>query len=640
MQTVHVLRAEEQSAAARFLVPPGKSNMCRIGFSITGAGATIRVILPNQPRILLPRLDVRQFVMAVATPTGPLKDRNPTLGADSSPGQDDYVAARLHTNRSLPQPKVAYNLLTLRKPAGIVLSLLFLAALAAPSSAQQHPGPAGVSRLVLIIPFENTSNAAGTDWIGESFPEVLSTRLGPSGFFIMGRDDRLNAFDRLGIPPEAKPSRATLYQVGQQLDADYLVMGDYRIDQANITAHARLMDMERLRLSPEFTESGPLTRLINIQTALAWDILNTLSPGTIAKSSFVAQFPAQRPDVLENYVRGITATSDQEKIKYFKEAVRLEPAHALATLQLGKSYYKARDYDSAASWLSHIPKTDANANEAQFYLGLATFYGGHMDKAEIAFRALAGRLPLPEVLNNLGVVAARRGEKSARGYFEKTVQTDPNEPDYRFNLAVTLFREGDTPGAARELRELLAIHPDAEAKTFLEAVASGSPPARMPLERIKRNYDESTFRQIALEIENTNETRLAKSDPASHAAFHVRHGQELLQSGLPGEAEKEFREAVVLDPTSPGAHAGLAEVLENDQDISGARNEARMSLKLQPTAEAYLVMARLDLAENKSASAKQNIDNALALDPANAAAIALKRDIASGAADKMTSQQP
>jgi Flp pilus assembly protein TadD/TolB-like protein len=530
----------------------------------------------------------------------------------------------------------------LRKPAGIVLSLLFLAvsALDAPLQAQQQTGPSRVSRLLLIIPFENTSNAAATDWISESFPEVLSTRLSLSGFFIMGRDDRLNAFDRLGIPPGAKPSRATLYQAGQQLDADYVIMGDYRVDEANVTAHARLMDMERLRLSPEFTESGPLTNLIAIQTALAWDLLDTLKPGAVAKASFVSQFPAQRPDVLENYVRGITATNDQEKIKHFKEVVRLEPTHALAILQLGKSYYKTRDYESSASWLARIPKGDANANEAQFYLGLATFCGGHMDKAGSAFRTLAARLPLTEVLNNLGVVAARRGQKGARGYFEKTVQTDPNEPDYRFNLAVTLFREGDTQGAARELRELLAIHPDAEAKTFLDAVASGTHPARMPLERIKRNYDESTFRQIALEIENTNEARLANSDPASHAAFHVRHGQELLQSGLPGEAEKEFREAVVLDPTSPGAHAGLAAVLENDQDIVGARNEGRMSLKLQPTAEAYLVMARLDLAENKSASAAQNVDHALALDPANAAAVALKRDITSGTAGKAGSHHP
>jgi Tfp pilus assembly protein PilF/TolB-like protein len=540
------------------------------------------------------------------------------------------------------QSKLAYNRVTLRRPAGIVLSLLFLAALAVPQSspAPQQPGSARASRLLLIIPFENSSTVAGLDWIAESFPEVLSSRLSSGGFFIMGRDDRLSAFDRLGIPPGARPSRATLYQVAQQLDADFVLMGDYRVDGANITAHARMMDMDRLRLSPELTESGTVTNLIAIQTALAWDVLDTLHFTQAAKADFISQFPAQRADVLENYVRGITAANDQERIKRFKEVVRLEPAHAPALLELGKSYYKAHDYESAVSWLARVPSTDANANEAQFYLGLAAFYAGHMDTAESAFHTLAARLPLTEVLNNLGVIAARRGQHGARAYFEKIVQADPNEPDYRFNLAVAFFREGDGQGAARELRELLAIHPDAEAKSFLEAVAAGTPPARPPLERIKRNYDESTFRQLALEIENTNEARLATADPASHAAFHLQHGQELLQAGLMGEAEKQFREAVVLDPTSAAGHAGLAHALEAGQDSAGARNEARMSLKLQPNADAYLVLARLDLAENKSAAAQQSVEHALALDPANAAATALKREIAAGPKGKSQSPQP
>jgi hypothetical protein len=67
-------------------------------------------------------------------------------------------------------------------------------------------------------------------------------------------------------------------------------------------------------------------------------------------------------------------------------------------------------------------------------------------------------------------------------------------------------------------------------------------------------------------------------------------------------------------------------------------NIVRMSLKLQPTPDAYLLIARLDLAEDKSAFAAQNLDHALVLDPANAAAAALKRDIRSGAAGEATSQ--
>jgi Tfp pilus assembly protein PilF/TolB-like protein len=544
---------------------------------------------------------------------------------------------------SLLYLKLSYNLLTLRKPVGIVLSLLFLAAIAVPlrSSAQQQPDAVHVSRLLLIIPFENVPNAAGVDWIGESFPEVLSSRLSPDGLFIMGREDRLNAFDKLGIPATARPSRATLYQVAQQLDADYVLMGDYRVEGSDITVHARLMDMEHLRLSPEIIESGPLTSLIAIQTALAWEVLKTLNPAyAINKADFVARFPAQRLDVLENYVRGVTAASEPEKIARFKEVARLDPANTPAMLQLGKSYFKARDYESAASWLARIPNTDANANEAQFYLGLAAFYAGHMEKADSAFHSLAARLPLTEVLNNLGVIAARRGQKNARDYFEKIVQADPNEPDYRFNLAVELYREGDGQGASHELRQLLALYPDTEAKTFLDTIASGTPPARLPLERIKRNYDESTFRQLALEIDNSNEERLAKSDPASHAAFHIQHGQELMQQGLAGEAEKQFREAVVLAPKSAEAHAGLARVLEASQDNVGARNEAHTSLKLQPSVDAFMVLARLDLAENKLSAATQNVEQALALDPANAAAVALKHDIAAEPTGKNQSQQP
>ena len=85
---------------------------------------------------------------------------------------------------------------------------------------------------------------------------------------------------------------------------------------------------------------------------------------------------------------------------------------------------------------------------------------------------------------------------------------------------------------------------------------------------------------------------------------------------------------MILDPVNADAHAGLALVLEANQDAKGARNEARMSLRLKPSADAYLVLARLDLTEKNPAAAEQNVEHALALDPANAAATSLKRDLA------------
>jgi len=83
----------------------------------------------------------------------------------------------------------------------------------------------------------------------------------------------------------------------------------------------------------------------------------------------------------------------------------------------------------------------------------------------------------------------------------------------------------------------------------------------------------------------------------------------------------------MLDPANATAHAGLAASLEAS-DTSAARSEAMAAIKLQPSAEAYLVLARLDLRDNKLQEASDEADRAIALDPANASAQNLKRDIA------------
>jgi Tfp pilus assembly protein PilF/TolB-like protein len=496
--------------------------------------------------------------------------------------------------------------------------------------------PVRSSHILLILPFENVSSAPGIDWIGESFPEVIGNRMAAMPLFVISRDDRLYAFDRLGIPIGAKPSRATVYEIAQQMDADYVVMGRYNFDGSTFSAHAQVMDMGKLRMSPALSESGKLTDLIRIQTALTWDVLHSVGMAeSISRDEFQAQFSPIRLDALEHYIRGVVAPNQQERIKHFKEAIRLEPGHTLAMLQLGKTYYNARDYEQAVTWFSKVPQNDRNANEAQFYLGMAAFYTGQYEKAESAFRFLTRRLPLTEVYNNLGVVAALRGDKHARTYFERSTQTDPNDPDYHFNLAVELCRQGDNTGAIRELKQLLSIRGDAEARTFLDNLSSGSAPKdHLPLQRIKSNYDESSFRQIAMEIENSNEARLQKTDPVTHAAFRVQRGQQWLEQGLVSEAERDFREAVILDPTNSEAHSGLARILEDAHDSKGARNEARVSLRLKPSAEAYLVLARLDLAEDDPQAAEQNVERALALEPGNAAATSLKSAIATALSHK------
>jgi tetratricopeptide (TPR) repeat protein len=529
----------------------------------------------------------------------------------------------------------------------ILIAALVLAALALPCRAQRD---AFSGKTLLVMPFQNNTKTPDLDWIGESFPEVLGGRL--TGFFVIDRQDRLNAFDRMGLPANMRPTRATAYQVAQAMEVDYVIVGSYAYDGQSFTARAQVLDMERLHLSAPVVASGTLPALIQIENLLARDLMHLLAPARVP-----ARIDSAEPhlDAFENYIRGVSAASRQEKIARLRDAVRLDPNYSRAIFQLGKALYDGRDYAAATAWFEHIPQNDGLAREASFYRGLCEFYLGHYEKAQSAFEFVAARLPLTEVYNNLGVVAERRGNKSAVAFFERAVEADPSDPDYRFNLAIALARNADAAGAASQLRQLLTLAPsDEEAKTLLAAlthppVMAGTATAsatlrpaevKLPLEHIKRNYDEASFRELAFELENQSEARLAKKPSREHAQFHVERGQDLLSQGFLGEAEKQFREAIILDPTSATAHLGLARIMAADRP-SEARAEAHSALVLQPSADAWLVLARLDLRDNKVEAARDDVDHALQLEPANASAVAMKHDIATrlaGQSQSLTNQ--
>jgi tetratricopeptide (TPR) repeat protein/TolB-like protein len=522
-----------------------------------------------------------------------------------------------------------YNL-SILKFARLIALLLCFSAIAVGQEA------ASVGQTVLVTPFENQSKAPGLEWIGDSFPELLQERLKSPTLYVRPREDRLRAYDRLGIPIHIRPSRATLYRMAEQMDVDYVVLGEYNFDGQTFSVKAQLLDMRRERLLPEITESGLLVQLIDIQTGLSWDILHCLYPDfAVTRSAFLSEAPAVRLDAFESYVKGITAASNEQQIQRFHEALRLSPEYPAASLHLGEAYYREAKYEQAASWLSRVPPANPYSGEANFYLGLAAYYQGDYPRAESAFSAIAQRLPLPEIYNNLGVVLDHRDRKLAVEDFQKAVADDPSDADYRFNLGVELYRNGDRTGAARQLRESLTLKPsDPEAKSLLNTIDAGPDqravvPAsvKIPMERLRTDYDENSFRQLALKIGAAAEGRLSHSDAATHAQFHVDRGRQLLLQGFLTEAERDFREAIALNASNAEAHAGLAKALETG-DPAAARAEAEAALHLRASVEPFLVLARLDLRDNKAATAGREVDQALHLEPDNPAALALKNTVA------------
>jgi len=514
---------------------------------------------------------------------------------------------------------------------------------------------------MVVLPFENASPTPGLEWLGESFPEALYQQLNSPLLYVASRDERLRSYDRRGIPAGVHASRATLYRIAEEMDVDYAVLGSYSYNGTRLSATVQLLDMRAQKLSLPTTESAPLAELGSLQSALAWDLLRLIrSDFSESKDKYIASVAPIRLDALENYIQGVLATTAAEKEQHFREAVRLNPDYSEAWLELGKTYYAQRAYEPAIAALSQIQQSGQQSStvseavvsgavvrEASFYLGLAAYAHGDFARSESAFEFVAARVPLAEIYNNLGVVAARRGQKKAADDFGRAIQDDPSDADYHFNLGVTLASSGDRTGAVREMRATLDRRPnDAEARMLLDSIAPGangsasgnivpsSATLKIPAERIKRNYEENAFRQMTTQMEGWAEQQFARSDPRAHAHFHIELGKELLAHGFTTEAEAEFRHAAAVDPSSTAALTALAEDYDARGDTQAARAEAEAALRIHESADAYLVLVRLDLQENKIAAATQDIERALQLEPANPAGQELKRALTAKVAEK------
>jgi tetratricopeptide (TPR) repeat protein len=534
-----------------------------------------------------------------------------------------------------------------------ILVTVTLPASAAGSQDLDPAAPAG--RVVLVLPFDNRSAQPDLAWIGESFPDTINSRLTSAGFLTISRDDRQYALDHLGFPTDFRPTRATTIRIAQTLDANYVVIGSYNIANGRISVQCQVLEINNLRMSSPIEDSTELARLFDVQNALAWKIVRHIDPHfNVAQQTFLAAPGQVKLSAFENYIRGISATTPQERIKRLQVAVQEAPSYSAALLALGKTQYAQRDYDYAATTLSRVPATDRRALEASFYVGLAHFNSGRYAEAEKAFGFVASRLPLPEVVNNQAVASSRQGH-NATALFERAVAADPNDPDYHYNLAVSFFRHGDFAGAQREVDQVLKLRPnDVEAPELKALIAYGRPapvapaaprptaasttsqasakPASTssfePLERIRRTYSEASFRQAAFQLDQMRAARMATLPPSEQATQYVQLGRDYLAQGLVPEAEQEFQSALSSNPNSAEARAGLAQVREQSGDRAAARTEADASIKLRPNAQAYLVLARLELNENQISASAADVGRALKLEPNNTAALGMKQALA------------
>ncbi|MEP7039388.1 MAG: hypothetical protein ABI891_13725, partial [Acidobacteriota bacterium] len=82
---------------------------------------------------------------------------------------------------------------------------------------------------VMILPFENVSNKAEFNWVGESFADSLSDLLKVPSLNVVSNQERKLIQQKLRVPLTILPSLATSLKLAREANATLLIAGKYNI---------------------------------------------------------------------------------------------------------------------------------------------------------------------------------------------------------------------------------------------------------------------------------------------------------------------------------------------------------------------------------------------------------------------------
>ena len=366
----------------------------------------------------------------------------------------------------------------------------------------------------VALPLYNLSKDRTVDWVGESVAEGVLEALHSEGLVTLDRNDRAEACQRLSLKVEAMLSRASVVKIGDELDASHAVYGSFEVKREGaakpgLRLTVRVLDLKKLRQTPEIVEEGLLEDLATLQNRVSWKVLNSIAlKPSESEGDFLARRPAVRVDAMENYVRGLLAKTDAARHRFFTQAAFLDPKYSQPCFQLGLHYWQKEDYQQAARWFGRVARGDVHYMEATFYAGICRHYLAQYAAAETAFARVSEEVPLNEVFSNLGSSQLRLGKLAlAIGNFEKALEGDAADPDYHFNLGYALWHAKRYDEAAERFRAVLERIPDDKDATLLlgHCLKKDPPrpgdPKQEGLERVKEEYEETVFRQLKSMIE-------------------------------------------------------------------------------------------------------------------------------------------
>lgn len=555
---------------------------------------------------------------------------------------------------------------------------LIVTALAAGASAQTRPG----SETVIVLPFENTTNQRDYNWIGASFSDSLTGLFAQApGLNVVSTEERELIYQRLRLPLTSQPSRATAIKIAREAKASIIIIGGYGVKASQddkipseVSGTARVVRVNEGQLWRSFDFGGAVTRLQHTQGTLAFQILYTRDEAlTISLNDFLKLATKVPPRAFESFVKGVMTDEADKRSNYLqnalKEFAKVHPGEVYpeANFELGNLYHAQEKWKEAADHYSKLKKGDPHYAESAFYAGLSYWHQNDLKRALEMLVTLTTDMPLTGVFNNAGAISlqAARGEKDAAerdrllkqaaDFLERAKNTVPDDATVLYNYAQALLHSGKFPEAAQQLRDLLTLRPRDGEAFFLYAKAlerAGQTEQATAADNEARRYLAKDYakyqtawqksQSIAdvplrivprLDIASLINYEQPPANPAGEKAQDLlEKARKLYVAGLDDEVLPELNRVLMIEPMNAEAHLYIGRVYQRRGDLVRAISSLKTSLFWDAKlVAAHVLLGRIFLEKGDRAQAMTHARTAIELDPNNQEAVALYRQVETGA---------
>ena len=312
---------------------------------------------------------------------------------------------------------------------------------------------------VIVFPLSGMSQG-DIAWVRQGAALSLAGQLADLGMQVVPQGEFEDLLEENGLPIGVSLSRGSMIHVAESTSADFAVLGSFTGDERNLKLAARLLNIKTLKSTSEFTVSGSLANLPEMENELAWMIYAGLgAPQHLSREKFRERTRKIPNTSYGSYIQSLNAFSETRQVQLLEKALHDHPDFPEAHRQLGQIYYQKHDYVNALKHLQSGRNIAGAGLDSEFLIGTCHLQSGSVAEAIRTYNQILDRVRRPETLNNLAVAHVRdKNNTLAVQALSEARAAEPDDSTIAMNLAIMHHLAGNTQVALNALREAIKVH--------------------------------------------------------------------------------------------------------------------------------------------------------------------------------------